>query len=791
MTVMRLALLVLLAPMVCVDASSEVVLKQSSGQKYRVQALSCTLLRVEKAANDDTFENRETFLVQNRSWTGMEVKRLNHSHASTGCYSVSVDAGDAGAIAVYSASGAVLWQADSLAKVSAQTPMPAPSQRFDIWAVSDRPRFAVPAQGAVPAGIGKFDLGEESEDVYFWITPVHEKLPYKALRTDFLALTGPVPLLPDSALGLWFTWYHNYSAQEKLAEIAEFAARGFKLDIASLDMDWRLHPCYPNSLTPNCTDTPPETERHYVVNKELFPDMKGFLAQVHKLNVSMFFNDHPMTPTNLPGDFNETSPKEIQYRFDGLTSIMDDGLDFWWFDCHWHELIPGIQCPEKKYGCDGVDYAAWGQYVFTSIMKEYNLAGRGPPGRKKQRTMMLGCSNSPHRANHRTPVWWTGDNYYDALALGVEQMVDSGIDLKPWVHQDCAGHHGPGWKLKKFYPYPPEVYMRWVQFCSMGTITRLHSDPSQSRLPWMYGPNAENVSRSFLAMRQKLGPTLVAAARKAHLDGTPIVRRCDFEWPELADKGSSLSSQYLLADDLLVRPVDPFDGIPLKNKTMHTYHTKGGAYNRNASVWLPPGEWHDAFTGELLKGDRNITLTGLPLNRMPLFHRGGGMVLTSAGRDAGQWQEIGLEVWPTRTAFQGSVAKVWPSVSRVLYATDEADLAGDLQPWVVTKTEFGSGFELLFSVGGFQTAPWLLRVHLPDHGINVDAAKVLCNGQVMKWTVRQVNQDLHLITPLLTKEVPSLSPGAVLEVGIDFQRFAATATKVSCKIDMPNKVHFI
>merc|ERR1712232_1542286 len=168
---------------------------------------------------------------------------------------------------------------------------------------------------------------------------------------------------------------------------------------------------------------------------------------------------------------------------------------------------------------------------------------------------------------------------------------------------------------------------------------------------------------------------------------------------------------------------------------------------------------------------------------MPLFHRGGAMVLTCAGRAAGQWQRIGLEVWPTRATFDGNLAELRSPVSRYLYATDEADLAGDVQPWVVTKTESGTGFELLFSVGEFQTAPWLLRVHLPEHGISAEAR---CDGQVMNTTVRHVNQNLHLITPFLSEEVPSLSPGATLEIGIDFQRIAGSRTEFSCKFDIVN-----
>jgi hypothetical protein len=156
---------------------------------------------------------------------------------------------------------------------------------------------------------------------------------------------------------------------------------------------------------------------------------RAFIRAAHDLNVSLFLNDHPMQPDP---SYAELSPKELRFRWDGLTSLMDLGLDFWWFDCHWHDLIPGIQCPGKGRGkgaancSDGVDYAAWGQYVFTAVMAKYHEASR-------KRTMMLGCSNSAHRANHRTPVWWTGDNLYDTLALGVSYGWYCHLDASHYI----------------------------------------------------------------------------------------------------------------------------------------------------------------------------------------------------------------------------------------------------------------------------------------------------------------------------------------------------------------------
>ena len=157
-------------------------------------------------------------------------------------------------------------------------------------------------------------------------------------------------------------------------------------------------------------------------------------------------------------------------------------------------------------------------------------------------------------------MWWTGDNNWMHFSDAVKDEVEYGLQLKPYVHPDCTAHHGPEDQGQK---YPPEVYIRWVQFCSHGTIMRIHSDPSPcghpetctaARQPWAIGdqPHTEDVVRDFVQMRYKLLPTLVAAGARASEDGMPLVRRLDLEWPELAAAGAARDDQYLLGDDTLV-----------------------------------------------------------------------------------------------------------------------------------------------------------------------------------------------------------------------------------------------
>ena len=72
--------------------------------------------------------------------------------------------------------------------------------------------------------------------------------------------------------------------------------------------------------------------------------------------------------------------------------------------------------------------------MYTSILTHWNkLHGR------VMRPLMLGISDASHPANHRYPVWWTGDGV--PLMASVVSMVDEAVhDFRATVHSDCGGH---------------------------------------------------------------------------------------------------------------------------------------------------------------------------------------------------------------------------------------------------------------------------------------------------------------------------------------------------------------
>ena len=56
---------------------------------------------------------------------------------------------------------------------------------------------------------------------------------------DLRALTGPAPLLPRSAFGVWFSRYYPYSESDYHTLIAQFRANRVPLDTLSIDTDFK------------------------------------------------------------------------------------------------------------------------------------------------------------------------------------------------------------------------------------------------------------------------------------------------------------------------------------------------------------------------------------------------------------------------------------------------------------------------------------------------------------------------------------------------------------------------
>jgi hypothetical protein len=537
----------------------------------RIQALSKNLIRIEQKGPKG-FEDRNTFTIVDRSWPGDLIQTQEQEHqtiltTSTCRIVLPRDCRSLEGIYLEAHHGKNVFRFNGLPSLDF---FPDPAITDQLWIFSDYPRLIPPDGGAIPLPekfrdipASGWDTTNNAEDVYiFMIEPGQ----YNNFRKDFLKLTGPTPLPPLFAFGLWDSRYHPYTEETALQTIDTYRKKQIPLDMFVIDTDWRRG-----------------ASHGYATNDVLFPDMKRFINRAHEKHVRLMYNDHPEAQTSSALD-----PAELQYRWVGLTSLFDLGIDVWWYDRNWvtglHEPMPGIS---KE---------VWGMRLYHDITAAVHPERR-PLIMSNVDGIDNGLWNTPsHPASHRFPIWWTGDQQsrWEFLESGIANGVKSGIQrMMPYVNEDLGGHTGGN--------PDPDQYIRWIQYGVFSPITRLHCTRGLTRYPWEYGEIAERISSEYIRLRYRLLPTLYAAARRAYEDGTPLMRRCDLEWPHEPEAKRDL--QFLFGEDLLIAPfaLSKTKDVALPNQMLQTPDGK-------------PGLRGEYFDNQELKGHSVIIRTDSILN---------------------------------------------------------------------------------------------------------------------------------------------------------------------------------
>jgi hypothetical protein len=628
--------------------------------EVRIQPLGAHLVRIEQRGPAG-FEDRTTFTVAERWIEEIAAERTSASGAvgvATANYQVVVPAGTVGLEGVRVESPAGTTRCVLSNAMLSNTFLPAPSALPAVWVLGDSPRVVPPARGALPPAAGEedptsgWDLTNNAPDLYVFFPAASG---YEQFRADFLSLTGKVPLVPLYALGLWYSRYYAYGEDTALAVIDHFRRAGIPLDLFTLDTDWRVG-----------------ASSGYEINATLFPDLGRFIRRAHERQVRIMLNDHPE-----PCGKSALAPEELRFRHQGLTSVLKLGADLWWFDRNWHTHL---QAP-----AEGLNKETWGMRLYHDVTRDF---------RPERRPLILsnvdGINNGrldapSHPAAHRFPVWWTGDTCaeWNYLRLGVRNGVDSGIlSLLPYVHEDLGGHHGQP---------DPELYVRFMQFGAFAPVARIHCTAQVHRYPWQYGREVEQIVGDFFRLRYRLLPMLYSAAFAASRSGTPLMRRCDLEWPQHSEAADS--TQYLLGDDLLVAPIlEPARA--------------GKAAAR--MVWIPPGDWQNLWTGRMQRGPATIGVE-CPLNECPVFVRLGGLVFSVPQRQSSGsafWPELVVDAFLPR---EDSVQTRW------LYADDGISSPRSKNDSLLTEFTLENNFDTAkIKVGsGTISRKVTLRLHLP------------------------------------------------------------------------------
>ncbi len=427
----------------------------------------------------------------------------------------------------------------------------------------------------------------------------------QALR-DLNRLTGPSPLLPEYTFGVWFSRYYAYTTSDyENTLIPAFRANHVPLDTLSVDTDWK---------SPNQWDG-------WEWNPALFPDPAAFLKWAKGQGIHVTLNIHasianndpqlaateaiagmPLAPNTTcftPGGqcntWDWSSIPQAESYFALHQPFESQGVSFWWLD--WC-------CDNSTASMAGVTPDNWINHLYAQELAN-----------KSERGFVLSRTGSSYQnpdevypagpwAGHTSTLAFTGDTWgtWNTLAFQAQLAGDESSIDEPYVSDDIGSFLGqpPGTASDD-----PDIYARWVQLGAFQPILRLHSSHG-NRLPWDYPEPVDGIAANFLRLREALVPYTYTLADQSVDTGLPITRPLYLDYPGQA-AAYTTPTEYLYGPDVLVAPVT----------TPGTVSTE--------SVWFPPGQWTDWFTGATFTGPSQQTLT-VPLGRMPVFVKDGGIV---------------------------------------------------------------------------------------------------------------------------------------------------------------------
>jgi alpha-glucosidase (family GH31 glycosyl hydrolase) len=342
----------------------------------------------------------------------------------------------------------------------------------------------------------------------------------------------------------------------------------------------------------------------YTWNRELFPNPKAFLAELHDRGLHVSLNDHPADGVQSyedpyeemanalghdvsmgdPISFDITNQEFLDAFFDVLHRRFErEGLDLWWVDWQQgtHSRIPGID-------------PLWVLNHFHYL--DSTLDNKRP----------LTFSRYAGPGSHRYPIGFSGDTVvsWDSLHFQPEfTATASNIGFGWWSH-DIGGHfHGEK---------NDEMLIRWVQYGVFSPILRLHSSNNifSIKEPWNLDRQYGQIMAEYLQLRHRLLPYLYTMNVRAAVQGLPLVQPIYWGYPEI-EEAYNVPNQYIFGTDLIVVPITtPQDPSTRRSQVL---------------AWLPPGRHVDILTGMVYDGGRRIWLNRR-LKDYPVFAREGAII---------------------------------------------------------------------------------------------------------------------------------------------------------------------
>ena len=484
-------------------------------------------------------------------------------------------------------------------------------------------------------GFGSYvwtDVDDEL-DYYFICGPEFDQI-VQGIRQ----LSGKATMLPRWAFG-YIQSKERYVSQTELIDVVK-AYRERSLPLDCIVQDWKS---WPQDLWGQKTLDP-----------ERFPDPKGMMAELHRMNTRLMIS---IWPNMNPGGANWREMQDAgcllgnQGTYDAFQEKARDlywkqaneglfayGIDAWWCDCtepfqaDWAGIFKAE--PEERLRINTEEAK---RYLDPEYINAYSLLhsqgiykGQRKTGTDKR---VVNLTRSAYAGQQRYgTITWSGDvsATWDTLHRQIADGLNFCASGLPYWTTDIGAFFVKNDPKLWFWNGDfdqgvadmgyRELYVRWFQYAIFLPMLRAHGTDTPREV-WRFGEPGEvfyDALVKFLRLRYRLLPYFYSlAGMVAHEDYTmmralPFDFRCDPDTYDIAD-------QYMFGPALLVNPV-----------TQPMYYgpesTQINGASKSRSVYLPAGaDWYDFWTGKHYTGGQTI-IADAPLDTMPLYVLSGSIL---------------------------------------------------------------------------------------------------------------------------------------------------------------------
>ena len=360
--------------------------------------------------------------------------------------------------------------------------------------------------------------------------------------------------------------------------------------------------------------------------------------------------------------------RDIYWKY--LRKLYDYGTDAWWMDSTDPDCFYPTEADynHKVYG--GTWRSQRNAFPLETVRGIYQSQRRDYPNSSKRVFIMTRSSYAGQQ--HYGSNMWSGDvnSSWDMLRKQVPAGLSFTLTGNPNFNTDiggffCGSYNTMGPASAPKNPQFQELYVRWMQYGLFCPVFRSHGADAPREI-WQFGKKGEPIYDAIekqIRLRYRLIPYLYSTAWQVTSSNDSYMRPLFADF--VSDKRVwNLTDELMFGRSILACPIvnpqyteekiirtDAMTGWNRQEVRSQKDEGQGVDWTapKTATKYLPKGtDWYDFWTGERLKGGRDVTLQS-SIDRVPMFVRAGSILpLGPEEQYVGEkpWDNLEMRIYP-------------------------------------------------------------------------------------------------------------------------------------------------